>query len=194
MEKKDINRMLEEFKQDFQLTDKELNFIKINRYVRFDVPGFEKRIKRMRAVLKEMKKFTKSPIILDVLLFTHDEDLKNGYFDKVIESVIKLRDFAKKMELIELKIFKKDFNLTDEELAQLAHPGMPDFKARVWAMFKVRNEMRNLIRPRKRRKAMRKWLFAHNGILGDTYYNLMVKGEFDKVLGCIWALKEGVYV
>jgi transcriptional regulator with XRE-family HTH domain len=42
--------------------------------------------------------------------------------------------------------------------------------------------------------ALRRWLFAQNEILEDSAYNLLAKGEFEKVKADIEALREGVHV
>ncbi len=92
MKEKDIDKILEDFKEDFQLTDEQIKHIRHD-YIRVYTPGFMKRARKMDALWKEMKKFSTDPVILRLLLFVfYDKDLKKGYFDKVIESVAVLKE------------------------------------------------------------------------------------------------------
>jgi hypothetical protein len=89
-----------------------------------------------------------------------------------------------------LNDFKNDFQLTRDEVNLIAKAGMPGFEKRVRRMNIIRREMRKMVKP----EAMRAWLFAHNKALGDSYFNIMAAGYFDKVIEDIYALKEGVFV
>lgn len=104
----------------------------------------------------------------------------------------------------EVKEIKRGFELTQEELAKILGvslrtvAGWLHFESaprrlardRISKAYKIHQEIIGEIRP----QSLRKWLFAHNKLLGDTIYNLLVKGEFERVLADIEALKEGVYV
>lgn len=72
-----------------------------------------------------------------------------------------------------LEDFRKDFGLNYAEVAVIAKPESPGYKERVEKMDAIRSEMNKL---------------------KNNLYNLMVKGEFDKVRADIAALNEGVYV
>ncbi len=92
MEEKDINKILKDFKKDFQLTDEQIKHI-THDYIKVDTSGFMKRARKMDTLRKEMKKFSTDPVILRLLLFVfYDKDLKKGRFDKVIESVATLKE------------------------------------------------------------------------------------------------------
>jgi len=43
-------------------------------------------------------------------------------------------------------------------------------------------------------EARRRWLFSQNELLGDSAHNLLAKGEYEKVLADIEAMREGVHV
>jgi len=99
---------------------------------------------------------------------------------------------------------KKSFQLTQEELARILGVSLrtvagwlhsesgprPLARDRISKAYEVNKEITEEIRP----QSLRKWLFAHNELLGDSIYNLLVKGEFGKILADIKALKEGVYI
>jgi len=92
MKEKDIDKIMEGFKKDFQLTDGQIEHI-THDYMRVHTPGFMKRARKMDALRKEMKKFSTDPVILRLLLFVvYDEDLKKGRFDKVMKSVATLKE------------------------------------------------------------------------------------------------------
>lgn len=99
---------------------------------------------------------------------------------------------------------KKGFELTQEELANLlsASPRTVAYwlhlesaprqiyRDKISKVYDVYQEIKEEVRP----ESLHKWLFVHNKLLGDSVYNLLVKGEFGRVLADIEALKEGVYV
>ncbi len=99
---------------------------------------------------------------------------------------------------------KKGFELTQEELAKLlsASPRTVAYwlhlesaprqiyRDKISKVYDVYQEISGEVKP----EALRKWLFVHNKLLRDSVYNLLVKGEFGRVLADIEALKEGVYV
>ena len=92
MKEKNVDKILEDFKEDFQLTDEQIKHI-THDYIKVHTPGFMKRARKMDALRKEMKKFNTDPVILRLLLFVfYDKDLEKGYFDKVIKSVAMLKE------------------------------------------------------------------------------------------------------
>lgn len=90
-EEKDINKILEDLKRDFGLTDEQVKDI-MDRYIVMYTPGFMKRARRMDIIREELKKFDAEPAILRLLLFAHDEDLEQGHLDKVILRIINFRN------------------------------------------------------------------------------------------------------
>jgi len=104
----------------------------------------------------------------------------------------------------EAKEIKRGFELTQEELAKLLSVSPRTvaywlhsestprqiYRDKISKAYKVYQEIREEVRP----ESLRKWLFVHNKLLGNSVYNLLVKGEFGRVLADIEALKEGVYV
>ena len=57
-------------------------------------------------------------------------------------------------------------------------------------LFRVYDMVSREIKP----EARRRWLFAQNELLGDSAHDLLVEGEFEKVLADIEAMREGVHV
>lgn len=106
--------------------------------------------------------------------------------------------------LRKLRGFKAAFGLTHRELAGVV--GVSERTIFNWMsgetslnrlarekidkLFRVYEMVSSEIKP----EARRRWLFAQNELLGDSAHNLLVKGEFEKVLADIEALREGVHV
>jgi len=88
-----------------------------------------------------------------------------------------------------LRAFRKDFELTLAETALIVKPMTPGFEKRVRRMDRVRKEMKDVVKP----EALRKWLFAYNENLGESYFDAMVNGRFDSVINNIIAFKQGVF-
>ncbi len=98
-----------------------------------------------------------------------------------------------------LSDFREDFELTFAEVAVISKPNdRDDYEERVIGMNRMRKEMKEVQKgitkvtgeTKDISESMNKWLFHFNRDLKDTYFNLMVKGDFDKVIKNIKKLKE----
>lgn len=114
------------------------------------------------------------------------------------------RSYDNHEKLRKLRGFKVAFGLTNRELAEVV--GVSERTIFNWMsgeallnrlarekidkLFRVHEKGSNEIKP----EARRRWLFAQNELLGDSAYNLLAKGEFEKVLADIEAMREGVHV
>jgi len=116
------------------------------------------------------------------------------------------RDGLGKAQDIDIKLreVKAGFRLTDSELAKLfgislrtfgywksgrTRRPMPLSKERLDRVFEVYRELAGVLKS----PFLRKWLFEPGKASGDSPYDLLVKGRFEKVQSEIEALKEGVY-
>lgn len=83
---------------------------------------------------------------------------------------------------------KKDFLLADEEMNEIVKPEFSEQKKAKIArrLDQIRKEMIDIMSPGK---PLRRWLFTPNKKLGNNYFNLMVKGDFDKILENIIEIK-----
>jgi len=165
-----------------------------------------------RKLQNKLERLEDSILMLDIQLPSVDRKLiikelvKASTIDIPIHLLARGIEFSEEdLDAIkELKEIKVGFELTQEELAELLKvsprtvaywlhfDSSPRLIARdrIAKVYKVYQEIREEVRP----EALRKWLFAHNKLLGDRVYALLVKGQFEKVLADIEAIKEGVYV
>jgi len=106
--------------------------------------------------------------------------------------------------LRKLRVLKMGFGLSHRELAGVV--GVSERTIFNWMggeaslsrlarekidkLFRVYETVSSEIKP----EARRRWLFARNELLGDSVHDLLVKGEFEKVLADIEAMREGVHV
>ena len=114
------------------------------------------------------------------------------------------RSYDSHEKLRKLRGYKAAFGLTHRELAGLV--GVSERTIFNWMsgevllnrlarekidkLFRVHEKASNEIKP----EASRRWLFAQNELLGDSAYNLLANGEFEKVLADLEAMREGVHV
>ena len=85
--------------------------------------------------------------------------------------------------------FKEDFQLSFEELKKIEkfEPNNAEkFRKIAGRLDRIRTEMADIM---PAGKSLRKWLFARSRRLGDSYFNLMVKGHFDKIIEDIMDIK-----
>lgn len=104
----------------------------------------------------------------------------------------------------DIREIKKDFSLTQQELARILGVSLrtvagwlhlesaPSRLARdkISKVCEIGKAIKGVIKP----QAAKKWLFAYNDTLGDSIFHLLEKGEYEKVLTDIEALKEGVFI
>jgi DNA-binding transcriptional regulator YiaG len=103
-----------------------------------------------------------------------------------------------------IKQIKSGFQLTDSELAKLLGVALRTVgywksgktkrllslsKERLDRVFDVYLELSKVLRS----PFLRRWLFEPGAVLGDSPFNLLVNGRFEKVLSEVEALKEGVH-
>lgn len=114
------------------------------------------------------------------------------------------RSSDKQENLRKLRGLKAAFDLTHGELAGLVGVSERTIfnwmsgeatlsrlaRAKTDRLFRVYETAAKEIKP----EALRRWLFAQNELLGGRIYDLLMKGEFEKVLADIEALREGVHV
>lgn len=116
-----------------------------------------------------------------------------------------LLDFSEEdlESIAKVKEIKRNFGLTQEELSRILGVSLRTVaywlnfasaprrlaQDRISKVHKVNQAIWGVIKP----QAIRKWLFADNEILGDSIFHLLEKGEYEKVLADIEALKEGVF-
>lgn len=103
-----------------------------------------------------------------------------------------------------LRLFKIAFGLTNRELAEVV--GVSERTIFNWLRGEVslnrlaREKIDKLSRVHEKAakefkpEALRRWLFAQSEVLGNSAHDLLVKGEYEKVLADIEALREGVHV
>ncbi len=104
----------------------------------------------------------------------------------------------------DIREIKKDFGLTQQELASILGISLrtvagwlhlesaPSRLARdkISKVCKIGKAIKEIIKS----QAAKKWLVAYNDTLGDSVFHLLEKGEYEKVLTDIEALKEGVFI
>jgi len=105
---------------------------------------------------------------------------------------------------MKIRQIKSGFGLTDFELAKLLGVALRTVgywksgktkrllslsKERLDRVFDVYLELSKILKA----PFIRKWLFEPGAALGDSPFNLLVNGRFEKVLSEVEALKEGVY-
>jgi transcriptional regulator with XRE-family HTH domain len=116
----------------------------------------------------------------------------------------KQRSSESQERLRKLRLFKNAFGLTNRELAEVV--GVSERTIFNWLsgevslnrlarekidkLFRVYEKAAKEIKP----EALRRWLFAQNELLGDSAHDLLVKGEYEKILADIEAMREGVHV
>jgi DNA-binding XRE family transcriptional regulator len=116
----------------------------------------------------------------------------------------KQRSAERQERLGKLRLFKSAFGLTNRELAEVV--GVSERTIFNWLSGEVslnrlaREKIDKLSRVHEKAakefkpEALRRWLFVQSKVLGDSAHDLLVKGEYEKVLADIEALREGVHV
>lgn len=115
------------------------------------------------------------------------------------------RPSAEDLEAIKrLEEIRSQFEITQEELANIlgvslrtvagwlrreSSPGRLASE-KISKLYKVYQEIKGVIKP----QALHRWLFAHNDLLGDTIFHILEKGEYEKAIADIKALRQGVYI
>jgi len=103
-----------------------------------------------------------------------------------------------------VKEIKEAFNLTQEELAKVLGAGLRTVvnwlhsntaprrfaRERILKLYEIYQSAKQIIKP----QSLRKWLFTYNKALGANVFQLLSRGEYEKVLTDIEALKEGVFI
>jgi transcriptional regulator with XRE-family HTH domain len=121
------------------------------------------------------------------------------------QSILKKRRASEDQEgLRKLSALRTGFRLSQRELAGIV--GVSERTIFNWLSAKAsltrlaREKIDKLFRVYEvvsreiNEEARRRWLFAQNELLGDSAHSLLVKGEFDKVLADLEAMREGVHV
>jgi len=121
------------------------------------------------------------------------------------QGLLKKQRSSERQERIgKLRLFKNAFGLTNRELAEVV--GVSERTIFNWLSGEVslnrlaREKIDKLFRVHEKAakefkpEALRRWLFAQNEVLGDSAHDLLVKGEYEKILADIEAMREGVHV
>lgn len=158
--------------------------------------------------LKETKKHLLAVAEDSQLSFTKIKAIAKGSVIDIPYSQILLtnKKFSEESSkaIEDIKEIKEDFGLTQQELARILGVSLrtvagwlhlesaPSRLARdkLSKVNEIGRAIKGVIKPR----SAKKWLFAYNKMLGDSIFHLLEKGEYEKVLTDIEALKEGVFV
>lgn len=181
------------------LVDPSHNAKKVMESVREQMKATESVIWGIEGRLSRSKKIRKAgPGIGQTVKYVREEGIN-------YQSLLKKQRSSESQErLRKLRLFKNAFGLTNRELAEVV--GVSERSIFNWLSGEVssnrlaREKIDKLFRVHEKAakefkpEALRRWLFAQNEVLGDSAHDLLVKGEYEKVLADIEAMREGVHV
>ena len=143
---------------------------------------------KMRAIIKELTEESIIDIPIERLLRKGE----SGSSERSLSVIEKVKEI------------KKYYKLSLEELARML--GVSQRTVNYWLqgeitprllaqqriseVYEVHRKIIKAVKPH----ALRKWLFTPNKTLGDSIYNLLMRGKFERVHAYIEAFKEGVYI
>ena len=181
------------------LIDPSHNAKKVMESVREQMKMTENVIREIEGHLSMSKKIPKAgPEIGQIVKYVREESTNYQGLLK------KQRSSESQERLRKLRLFRNAFGLTNRELAEVV--GVSERTIFNWLSGEVslnrlaREKIDKLFRVHERAakeikpEALRRWLFARNELLGDSAHDLLVKGEFEKVLADVEAMREGVHV
>lgn len=162
---------------------------------------------RLQVEIKEVRESLSRDIIPHRFVSAIRELAMESVIEIPIEKFIRTPKKLTKEELEAIhrvREIKGGFNITQEELARILRVSLRTVAGwlhlasgprriacdRIAKVYEILHAVQGVIKP----QFLRDWLFSLNEILGDSVFNLLEKGEFQRILDDIEALKEGVFV